>query len=161
MTGTSNLSRTTAARFSATTRASGDTSLKFLRWPLSSSKPAKCQPMVPFSSATTGLGTPAFINDCAPIILRVRPAQLTTTVVSGFGARSCILYASSAPGTSIPLGMFILWYSLKGRLSSTTMSSPFAVFVARSAAEMWGVPAFASTNSPNALLGTCTPENNS
>ena len=39
--------------------------------------------MVPFFSATTRLGTPALISDCAPMMLRVRPAQLTTTKVSG------------------------------------------------------------------------------
>ena len=43
--------------------------------------------MVPLRSATTGLGTPALISDCAPMIERVRPAQLTTTRVSGSGAR--------------------------------------------------------------------------
>ena len=36
----------------------------------------------------TLLGMPALISDCAPMMLRVRPAQLTTTVVSGDGAMS-------------------------------------------------------------------------
>src|SRR6516165_5284624 len=54
--------------------------------PLSQSKPASVQPMVPLRSATTLLGTPALINDCAPMMLRVRPAQLTTTMVCGDGA---------------------------------------------------------------------------
>ena len=39
--------------------------------------------MVPLRSATTLFGTPALISDCAPMMLRVRPAQLTTTSVSG------------------------------------------------------------------------------
>jgi hypothetical protein len=34
------------------------------------------------------LGTPAFTSDWAPIRLRVRPAQLTMTVVAGSGASS-------------------------------------------------------------------------
>jgi hypothetical protein len=42
--------------------------------------------MVPLRSATTLLGTPALISDCVPMIERVRPAQLTTMVVSGSGA---------------------------------------------------------------------------
>ena len=56
--------------------------------PCSSSCPAKCQPMVPFSSAATLFGMPALTKDWAPMIERVRPAQLTTTKVSGEGARS-------------------------------------------------------------------------
>ena len=42
--------------------------------------------MVPLRSARTGLGMPALISDCAPIMLRVRPAQLTTICVVGSGA---------------------------------------------------------------------------
>ena len=34
------------------------------------------------------LGKPALISDCAPMMLRVRPPQLTMTVVSGDGVRS-------------------------------------------------------------------------
>ena len=55
--------------------------------------------MVPLRSATTLFGTPALISDCAPMMLRVRPAQLTTTSVSGEGARSWTRSTSSAPGT--------------------------------------------------------------
>ena len=47
---------------------------------------ASVHPMVPLRSATTLLGTPALISDCVPMIERVRPAQFTTMVVSGFGA---------------------------------------------------------------------------
>ena len=48
-------------------------------------RPASVQPMVPLRSATTLFGTPALISDCAPMMLRVRPAQLTTTRVSRRG----------------------------------------------------------------------------
>ena len=41
------------------------------------------RPIVPFLSAITLLGNPALISDCAPMIERVRPAQFTTTRVSG------------------------------------------------------------------------------
>ena len=44
--------------------------------------------MVPFSSATTRFGMPALISDWAPMMERVRPAQLTTTVVWESGAIS-------------------------------------------------------------------------
>ena len=44
--------------------------------------------MVPFLSAITLLVRPALIRDCAPMIERVRPAQFTTTSVSGLGTRS-------------------------------------------------------------------------
>ena len=40
------------------------------------------QSWVPFLSETTLFGTPALISACAPMMLRVRPPQLTTTVVS-------------------------------------------------------------------------------
>ena len=39
--------------------------------------------MVPFFSAMTLFGMPALMSDCAPMIERVRPAQFTTTSVSG------------------------------------------------------------------------------
>ena len=44
--------------------------------PRASSKPARCQPIVPSLSATTRLGMPALINDCAPMMLRVRPGAI-------------------------------------------------------------------------------------
>ena len=44
--------------------------------------------MVPLRSATTLLGMPARRRLSAPMMLRVRPAQFTTTNVSGLGARS-------------------------------------------------------------------------
>ncbi len=117
--------------------------------------------MVPLRSATTLFGTPALISDCAPMMLRVRPAQLTTTSVSGEGARSRTRSTSSAPGTLTPVGIETRWYSSNGRLSSTTMSVPPRISRSSSAASMLGVPLACSTNSPNALLGTLTPENSS
>ena len=44
--------------------------------------------MVPSFSETTLLGTPALISDWAPTMLRVRPPQLTITIVLGDGTRS-------------------------------------------------------------------------
>jgi hypothetical protein len=44
--------------------------------------------MVPSLSDTTLLPTPALISDCAPMMLRVRPPQLTMTVVADDGMRS-------------------------------------------------------------------------
>ena len=49
-------------------------------------------------------------------------------------------------------------YSSKGRLSSTSIR-PDCISASSSAAAMLGVPLSCSTNSPKALLGTCTPEN--
>ncbi len=117
--------------------------------------------MVPLRSATTLLGTPALISDCAPMMLRVRPAQLTTTVVCGDGARSRTRSTSSAPGTLTAVGIETRWYSSNGRLSSTTRSLRSRMSRASSAASMLGVALACSTNSPNALLGTLTPENSS
>ena len=96
--------------------------------------------MVPFSSATTGLATPALINDWAPMIELVRPAQLTTTVVAADETASCTRYASSAPGQSSPPGIDMLRNSVIGRLSRMTRSSSAARRASSSAAEMRGVP---------------------
>ena len=83
--------------------------------PLSGLKPARLQPIVPLRSATTLFGTPALISDCAPMIERVRPAQLTTTSVSGLGAMSCTRSTSSAPGTFTPVGIETRKNSSNGR----------------------------------------------
>ena len=117
--------------------------------------------MVPLRSATTLLGTPALISDCAPMMLRVRPAQLTTTSVSGEGAMSRTRSTSSAPGTLVAVGIETRRYSSNGRLSSTTMSARLSISRLSSSALMFGVSQACSMNSPNALLGTCTPENSS
>src|SRR5665213_3424829 len=117
--------------------------------------------MVPLRSATTLLGTPALLSDCAPMMLRVRPAQLTTTNVSGEGAMSCTRNTNSAPGTLMPVGIEIREYSSYGRLSSTTMSVLARINALSLSALTLGVWLACSMNSPNALLGTCTPENSS
>ena len=126
--------------------------------PLAQVKPARCQPMVPLRSATTLLGTPALISDCAPMMLRVRPAQLTTISVSGDGTMSRARSTNSAPGTLMPVGIEMREYSSNGRLSSTLMSAPLRIRASSSCALTLGVPLSCSTNSPKALLGTCTPE---
>ena len=68
---------------------------------------------------------------------------------------------NSAPGTLTALGMETRWYSSNGRLSSTTMSLRSRRSRCSSSGEMFGVALACSTNSPNALLGTLTPENSS
>ena len=103
------LRATLSAADLAQARPSPDTLGARLALPLSQVKPARCQPMVPLRSATTLLGTPALISDCAPMMLRVRPAQLTTTSVSGEGAMSCTRSTSSAPGTLVAVGIETRW----------------------------------------------------
>src|SRR5882672_505521 len=89
----------------AQARLAGDTSPARLALPLSQASPARLQPIVPLRNATTLFGTPALISDCAPMMLRVRPAQLTTIMVSGDGAISRARNTSSAPGTLTPVGI--------------------------------------------------------
>ena len=95
--------------------------------------------MVPLRSATTLFGIPALIRDWAPMIDRVRPAQLTTTVVSGSGAISPTRRTNSAPGTSMPVGMFITRYSSIGRLSTTISFWSLSIMAFNSSAETDGV----------------------
>ena len=52
-------------------------------------------------------------------MLRVRPAQLTMMRVDGSAASSRARSTSSAPGTLMPVGMLMVWYSSKRRASST------------------------------------------
>ena len=66
---------------------------------------------MPLRSATTLFGRPALISDWAPMMLRVRPAQLTTTIVSGDGAMSRARNTSSAPGTLVEVGIETREYS--------------------------------------------------
>jgi hypothetical protein len=154
-----------AARSCATVRApsrwAAPTGPKRRCWPWSSSKPASSQPIVPLRSAATGFGMPALTSDCAPIRLRVRPAQLTTMRVAGSGARSRARSTSSAPGTLVPVGMLIVRYSSQRRTSSTTMSVPASSSAFTSSAGSDGVPASCSTSSPKDLLGTLTSRNSS
>ncbi len=122
--------------------------------PLSQVWPASVKPMVPLRSATTLFGSPALIRDCAPMMLRVRPAQFTTTSVSGEGAMSRARSTSSAPGTLVAVGIDTRENSSSGRLSRITMSARSRISAASSSAEMLGVSQSCSMNSPNALLGT-------
>ena len=78
---------------------------------------ASVQPIVPLRSARTLLVTPALISDWVPMIERVRPAQLTMMVVSESGAARPARSTSSAPGTLIEPGMFMVAYSSKRRTS--------------------------------------------
>jgi hypothetical protein len=107
--------------------------------------------MVPLRSATTLLATPALISDCVPMIDRVRPAQLTTMVVSGSGATWPARSTNSAPGMLTEPGMFMVAYSSGRRTSSTLTSASLAISAATSSADNDGVWRRASTSSPNAL----------
>ena len=57
-------------------------------------------------------------------MLRVRPAQFTTTSVCGSGTMSPTRYASSPPGTLMPVGIDMRTNSSCVRLSSTTILRP-------------------------------------
>ena len=94
-----------------------------------------------------------------PMMLRVRPAQLTITVVSSPLSRtmSDILSGSSAPGTLRPPGMQKRLYSSGVRVSSITILSPRSMRACRSTAVISGTPFSTSTRSPKSLLGTLTP----
>ena len=127
----------------------------------SNARPAKVQPMVPLRKAHTGLGMPALMSDCAPMMLRVRPAQLTTMRVVALGANERARSTNSPPGTLMEPGMLMVWYSSNRRASSTTMSEPRSSSALTSCAEKEGVLRCDSTNSPKALLGTLTSRNNS
>ena len=61
---------------------------------------------------------PRSISVCAPMMERVRPAQLTTILVVGSGTRSPMRSASSPFGQQMPPGMFICWNSAKVRPST-------------------------------------------
>ena len=58
--------------------------------PWAKERPASSQAMVPSFNEATWFGMPASISVCAPTMLRVRPAQFTTTKVFGSGAISPI-----------------------------------------------------------------------
>ncbi len=117
--------------------------------------------MVPLRRASTRFGPPALISDWAPMRLRVRPAQFTTTVVAGSGAIVPTRMTSSAPGTLVAVGMLIAWYSSNRRASTTTTSAPVRSIAARFSAVTSGVPAVTAISSPNALLGALTSANSS
>ncbi len=95
---------------------------------------------------------PAFTSDCVPMMLRVRPAQLTITRVAGSGASSRTRNTSSAPGTLVAPGMLMVWHSSKRRASSTTTLARSSISAFTSGAESEGVWRSCSTSSPNDLL---------
>ena len=68
---------------------------------------------------------------------------------------------SSAPGTLVAVGIDTRWNSSNGRLSTTIMSVRPRSSAIELLGEMLGVPQACSICSPNALLGTLTPENSS
>ena len=76
------------ARCRARLRDLGVPAVKRSARPRSQRRPASSQPMVPLRSATTLFGMPARRRLSAPMMLRVRPAQFTTTRVFGSGAIS-------------------------------------------------------------------------
>ena len=126
------------------------------------SKPARLQPMVPLRKATTLFGMPALISDCAPMMLRVRPAQLTITVVSGDGATSRARRTSSAPGTLVR-ARYRQRDGIRRKGGYRARRYPH---VRGSAGRVrrrlcWACRWCARLYSPKALLGTFTPENSS
>ena len=123
---------------------------------VSTSKPSSVHPIVPFLSATTLFGIRELTSDCVPTILRVRPAQLTITVVSGEGTASRTRYNSSPPGQLRPLGILIVLYSSKRRASRIATSLLLSSTFFTSRADKDGVWLIDSTSSPNALDGTFT-----
>ena len=110
---------TRAANASAAARPSADGGGSSTRSaPRSSSRPAKSHPDVPLRRLTTS-GSCMRWSTRAPMMLRVRPAQLTTTVAFGRSRRrSWIRRASSPPGTLRPPGMQNRWYSSGVRVST-------------------------------------------
>src|ERR1700733_8372822 len=83
------------------------TSGGFRAAPCTTSRPARCQAIVPSFRDTTLLGTPALISDSQALILGKMAPQLTTIVVSADGMSSAKRYTSSAPGTLIAVGMLL------------------------------------------------------
>ena len=92
--------------------------------PRSSSRPASSQPEVPLRRLTT-FGSFIRWSTRAPMMLRVRPAQLITTVALGRAlTRSWMRSASSPPGALRPPGMQKRRYSSGVRVSRMISSSP-------------------------------------
>ena len=94
-----------------------------------------------------------------PVMLRVRPAQLRITVVSGSISfwMSVMRRASSPPGILRPPGMQKRWYSSGVRVSRITSLSPRWMRWWRSSAVISGTWWITSSFSPKSLLGTLTP----
>ena len=126
-----------------------------------SSRPANFQPIVPFSSAATRLAMPTLRSDCVAMMLRVRPAQLSTSRVSAAGAASGARSTTSTPGALRPIGMFMVAYSSNLRTSTTATSPPAMTSAWSRSGAMKGTPRRHATSSPKALLGALTSLNSS
>ena len=107
--------------------------------PWSKVKSASSHPMVPFSNATTSLGIPARTSDSAPRMLRVRPAQFTTTVAS-CSSKSNTRCTSSPPGHERPVGILMRLNSRSVRESKITSRRPSVIHWLSCSAFTCGVP---------------------
>ena len=126
--------------------------------PRSSSYPASVQPAVPLVSANT-LGMPILCSTRAPMMLRVRPAQLTMIAASCSrpSAMSVMRRGSSPPGMLRPPGMAKRWYSSGVRESRITVGRPSSSLAWSSSALMLATWSWISIRSPKSLLGTFMP----
>ena len=93
------------------------------------------------------------------MMLRVRPAQLTTTVASSGNpsAMSVMRSASSPPGTLRPPGIANRWYSSGVRESRMIVGLPSSSRECSSSALMLATWFWISMRSPKSLLGTFMP----
>ena len=91
------------------------------------------------------------------MMLRVRPAQCTTMVASGSGARSAMCITTSPLGALLPPGMVARRCSSGVRESRSTIFSPFCWRAWSSSGCSSGTPCTTCTFSPKSLLGTFTP----
>ena len=125
--------------------------------PASNSNPASTQPDVPLRRSYTR-GNPMRCSVRAPMMLRVRPAQLTTMVASSCPRRmSWMRRGSSALGTLRPPGMQSRRYSSGVRVSRITSLSPCLWRSSSSSAVISGTRCSTETRSPNSLLKTFIP----
>src|SRR5882724_9472022 len=146
-----------AANASAPARAAGDGVGSSRRAdPVSSSRPAIIQPMVPLRRSKT-LAYPMRWRRRAPMMLRVRPAQCTTMVALGSGARSAMCRATSPLGALRPPGMVARRCSSGVRESRRTIFSPFCWRACSSSGCISRTWCTTWIFSPKSLLGTFTP----
>ena len=124
--------------------------------PVSSSSPAISQPMVPLRRSKT-FEKPMRCRSRAPTMLRVRPAQCTTTVASGSGTRSAMCMATSPLGALRLPGMVTRRCSSGVRESRSTIFSPRRWRAASSSGCISAMWCTTCIFSPKSLLGTLTP----
>ena len=113
---------------------------------------------MPFLSPTASV-RPIRCNPLVPMMLRVRPAQLTTTVVSGSSSlvMSVMRRANSPPGTLRPPGMQKRRYSSGVRVSRITSFLPSSIHWCSSVASISLTWWTTSMRSPKSLEGTLLP----